>query len=249
MNVYLASPCATCPEPETATSWEASRDELRARGHFVTPVNWIRGLLVHHARNTIVESFLKTPCDVLAMADTDHQWQAPDLVNALDFCAAGAGVVGFAHPYRWPDVVGALGPLTSPRLLPERPIERATHAGATYIACRAVGGGLLCMSRRAIEALSQRARDAGGIVFDLSDPTTSEDVRMCADWRSLGGKVWCSLNAVVGHIGKKIYTASLVDELARLEARERARERVTSERALTRLLPPKDGDNEEVTEA
>lgn len=239
MNVFIASPVYEAPEPETVTSVEATRDALRARGDYVTPWRWVRGGLVQESRNVICAEFLKEPCDILVQADTDHEWNESDVVAAIDFVASGAAdVVGFAYAFRRPELAGPLGNLTSPRLLEERPIERASHSGRTYLVVGAVGAGLLVTSRRAIEALSQRARDVGGgrrAVFDIA-AGTGEDMLFCRDWRALGGKVHCDLRASVGHIGRHIYRGDLELQLATLHVREQARNRVTDEKPRTRLV-------------
>ena len=228
MNVLIATPLYDRPEPEMVSCVEATRDALRARGDYVPPWMWLRGGLVQESRNAICARFLQEPFDVLVQIDHDHTWRSVDVMSAVDFVSeAGPGeVCGFAHPMKQTDFRGPLGVLTSPRLLPDRPIQYVDFKGqAVYAKVGAVGGGILVTSRLAIETVAKNARilpNGLRAVFDIA-AGTGEDVQFCATWRKLGGTVYCDLHAQIGHIGRHVYRGSLGDELRKLEAREAAR--------------------------
>lgn len=232
MKIFIASPVYDSPEPETVSSIEMLRDVLQSRGDIVPPWHWVRGGLVYESRNLICREFLAGRSEVLVQVDTDHQFKPGDLIPAIDFVGSGkADVVGFAHPIKQHDFKGPLGNLVSPRLLPERPIQRVAYGGHTFLAVGSVGGGVFITSRLCIEAM----HDGGAAVF-TGRAGAGEDSLFCAAWRERGGKVYCALEPSIGHIGRHIYRGSLVTELARVEAFDRVR----AEKPLSRLVPPKE---------
>jgi hypothetical protein len=211
MRVFLASPCYDAMEPEFVGSLLATLDLLRERGH---EAEWgfIKGTLVHKARNTLADEVLSDGADVMVQLDVDHQWRSGDLVAAVECVGAGRlDVVGFAYVLRSRQTLDE-DRFASPKLLDEpSPLRAVRHDEVTYVEVAAVGGGILVVSRRCLERMAEDAsrdeRDGVAMLFKMVEGI-GEDVYFCQRWRELGGRVYCHVDAIVAHIGKTAFADS-----------------------------------------
>jgi hypothetical protein len=210
LKVFLGSPCYDEMEPEFVGSLIASMDALRERGHELCDWGYVKGTLPHFARNSLAAEAMSEEADVMVQMDTDHQWSSRHLVEAIECVGAGrADVVGYAHVTRSDDTLGG-DPFVSPKLLPEKTLRAIEYDGVVYVEVRAVGGGVLVVSRRCLERLCESApKDKRGSpkLFMMPDEG-GEDVYFCDQWRQLGGKVYCHRDAIVAHIGKTTFASS-----------------------------------------
>lgn len=211
LRVFLGSPCYDSMEPEFVGSLIASMDALRERGHELCDWGYVRGTLPHFARNALAAEAMGEEADVMVQLDVDHQWKSGDLVKAIECVGSGrADVVGYAHVTRTNETMGG-DPFVSPKLLDgEKTLRAIRHAGVVYVEVQSVGAGILVVSRRCIERLSELApknKLGQPKLFAMPDET-GEDIYFCKKWRELGEKVYCHRDAIVAHIGKTTFASS-----------------------------------------
>jgi hypothetical protein len=218
MRITIGSPIYERPEPAFVTCLIATLDLLRERGHHA---DWrYASSVVHYGRNFLMHDMLRHQPDVLVQLDTDHQWEAGDLVDAIETVVEGhADVIGFAYLDRKRNSIHQTPSWTSPMIYnaPKPGFERE---GKRYIEVDAVGGGLLVTSRACIEKMSEGApRQYLGdapMLFDFQGDV-GEDRYFCDRWRSMGGKVHCDMTSLIGHIGRTVYAMSPSRILPELE--------------------------------
>ena len=210
LKIFLGSPCYDTMEPEFVGSLIASMDMLHDRGHELCDWGFVKGTLPHFSRNTLAAEAMSEEADVMVQLDVDHQWKASNLVEAIESVGAGhADVVGFAHVKRTNETMGG-DPFVSPKMFRDPTLHAIRHAGVVYIEVQSVGAGILVVSRRALEQLSEgaiRSRQGMPMLFKMSDDV-GEDFYFCEQWRKLGGKIYCHRDAIVAHIGKTTFAAS-----------------------------------------
>ncbi len=209
MIVTLGSPIYERPEPAFVTCLIATLDLLRERGH---QADWrYVSNITHVARNYLVADMLKKDPSVLVQIDGDHQWEAEDVVDAIETVAEGqADIIGFSHLDR--------RPMNIREIVWCSPIVRGKAGwgfernGKHYIEVDAVGGGILVTSRACIEKMSANVpeQELGEVpaIFQFPPDGGGEDSLFCDKWRATGGKVHCDVTSLVGHIGKIIYAAN-----------------------------------------
>lgn len=176
--------------------------------------------IVDRARNECVAEFLEDESLThLFFIDADIAFRPQDfydmLVSSLDF------VVG---PYRkkHPTEQWTTTFLPGPQeifSIPSAPSKR-------FMECAEGGTGFMCLSRWAVTRLQEvSALYVGGVessrtcwdVFRCpidAGVRIGEDQYVCRRWRELGGQVWCSLGAKLGHVGHgMIYRGDFVRHL------------------------------------
>jgi hypothetical protein len=221
LRVTIGSPVYDRAEPAFVTCLIATLDLLRERGH---QADWrYVSTIVHYARNYLMHDMMRTEPDVLVQLDTDHQWDAVDVVDAIETVAEGhSDVVGVAYLGRKPTGAHERPRWTSP-MLHQNPKPGFERAGKQYIEVDAVGGGILVCSRASIEKMSvdvhrQYLGDAP-MLFDFQGDV-GEDLYFCKRWREMGGKVHCDMTSLVGHIGRNVFAMNPGRLLAELEFEE-----------------------------
>ena len=227
MKVSIATPCHDRPELEFVHSLIETMMLLRARGH---RCEWfyISYADLARARNEISHRQLVGGADVCIQIDADHQWQAEDLVNAIEAVGSGqADMVGFPITGRRPALPNRL--FISPGLIedetgarPRMPFEGFFFEGTRYAEVYCICGVVVC-SRACLEKLSAGveldAYDcpilwAFGAAKNRAGKPISEDLFFSRRWRQMGGKIHCAIDARVGHVGKVVHTASYVSWLS-----------------------------------
>jgi hypothetical protein len=237
MKVSLASPVGDRLEPEFVISLLATLDLLVTRGFSVDWGYTGAAAVLHYARNLICQEQFAAGVDVGVQLDVDHTWSAEDFAAAVECVAGGkADLVGFPYTTRRAEAVEADGAFISPSFLgpeggpPDLPLKGFEFNGYRYIEVDSVGAGLLVYSRRLLEKmmdltprdgepwLSTKMPMSDVWLFDfdkLDGSRLGEDVYFCRRWRKLGGKVYCSVDAQVGHIGKAVYGSDFTQVVAR----------------------------------
>lgn len=204
MRVTLASPIYERAEPAFVTCLIATLDELHARGH---EADWrYANAIVHQARNYLMDDMMRHKPDVLVQLDADHQFDAADVTDAIEAVGEGlADIIGFAYPRRVNGPHDGM-PWTSPILRsPARP--GFIRADKQYAEVDGVGGGILVCSYVCIERMSvdvpRQVLGGAPMLFDFR-PDVGEDAFFCDRWRAMGGKVYCDVTSLVGHIGSHV---------------------------------------------
>jgi hypothetical protein len=210
LKIFIGSPCYDTMEPEFVGSLIATMDALRERGHELCDWGFVRGTIPHYARNSLAAEAMDEEADVMVQIDTDHQWRSWDLVAAIECVGAGrADVVGYAHVTRSNQTVGG-DPFVSPKMFKEKSLRAIQYEDVVYVEVSAVGAGILVVSRRCLERLSETAtRDRRGqpMLFKMVDEM-GEDIYFCEQWKNAGGKIYCHRDAMVAHIGKTTFASS-----------------------------------------
>lgn len=221
LRIAIGSPVYDRAEPAFITCLLATLDLLRERGH---QADWrYVSTIVHYARNYLMHDMLRSQPDILVQLDTDHQWEAVDVVDAIETVAEGhAEVIGVTYLGRKPTGAYERPQWTSP-MLHQPPRLGFQRAGKRYVEVDAVGGGILVCSRVCIEKMSadaprQYLGDAP-MLFDFQGDV-GEDLYFCNRWRSMGGKVHCDMTSLVGHIGRNVFAMNPGRLLAELEFEE-----------------------------
>lgn len=207
-RVVIATPVYADVAPEFTQSLIESLALLRERRYLATWIYEARSI-VDRSRNLLVAQQLAAKADVLVQIDADTAWPAPDLVAGVEAVLSGmVDVLGYPVPNRRPGV-GAPD-LTSPYLLPDRPVRGFTVSGMRFVEVASVGG-IIIASRAAVLRLSENVvRDGRGIpeIFSferVEGIRLGEDVYFCRRWRDLGGKVHCLIDSTITHFGRVAY--------------------------------------------
>jgi hypothetical protein len=210
LKIFLGSPCYDEMEPEFVGSLIASIDMLRDRGYEVCDWGYVKSTLPHFSRNSLAAEAMNEEADIMVQIDVDHQWRSRDLVAAVECIGAGhADVIGYAHVTRSNQTLGG-DPFVSPVLIDNKGLRAIQYGGVVYVEVLSVGAGILVVSRRCLEQLSEtatRTRQGMSMLFKMSDDT-GEDFYFCEQWRKMGGKVYCHRDAIVAHIGKTTFASS-----------------------------------------
>lgn len=162
---------------------------------------------VHFARDELVKNFLASNADRLVFVDEDVSWEPGGLIriasHTVDLCGGAYRLKQEAedYPVRWLD--GAA--------LPSEPLMEV----------RALPGGFMSVSRAVFEKMlaawpDRKYTNAGTDYhgFFCMPYGGGEDIRFCADWRSLGGKVWLDPNLrLTHHAGANSYPGHVGDWL------------------------------------
>ncbi len=217
MIVTLGSPIYERPEPAMVTCLIATLDLLRERGH---EADWrYVSNITHVARNYLMADMLKRDPSVLVQIDGDHQWEAEDVVDAIETIGEGqADIIGFAHLDRRPKQAHDATWCS--------PIVRGKAGwgfernGKHYIEVHAVGGGILVCSRVCVEKMIASVEPCEVPAIFEFPRVGGEDVFFCDNWRGMGGKVHCDVTSLVGHIGKHVFAMNPAHLLNQIEFEE-----------------------------
>lgn len=171
--------------------------------------------ILPRARNAEAANFIGDPESThFVMIDADTICDANDLIRLIEHDAdiVGAPYRTRNEPLNWASV----------RWLHQ---DIAIN-GLGLIEVEAIGTGLICVSRKAMQQLwdneKQRYRDdtaKGGEArplfwFEVADGHLwGEDIVFCRKWRALGGNVFVDPAIATGHIGANNFTNKLVDWL------------------------------------
>ena len=212
-NVVIAIPAYSgTVEIGTMRSLIADTLSLIQRGDVVSIYDEAHGAEIDSVRAQIVAEFLSRPkATHLIMIDSDLVWEAGGLLKLIDATKnAGCEIIGGVYPYR-------RDPITRPLYLHEDNKElHNDETGYPYV--RAVAGGFVCVTRRALEqmtaeyrALTYNCPKTNRLTVALFDHVwengrrLSEDLSFCARWRKMGGRVYLDPDIRIGHIGPKVF--------------------------------------------
>ncbi len=206
----IAIPCAQVVEPKTLQSMMALAAYSAAHGIQVRHIGVTERSLIDDARNTLTESFLKSPTEWLFWMDSDMTFPPDTLVKLFDVVEAkeaklATGVyyqrLGMNYPCIWTrgetteggQVTGMGDPrskynkyLASFAIIhPEKKEPFEVHSA---------GFGCV-LSHRSVYEMMDRPW------FKFIDKTCSEDFYFFVNARELGFKLWAVPDILLGHIG------------------------------------------------
>lgn len=212
LSVFLAMPAHSNISPLTVASLLNTKTECFERG-IPLHIEINHGThLPHHTRTQQAWSFLKTRCNRLFWIDSDMVWEAKDFTRLLALSTVMDVVAGAYIAKQDPPIFMFGGGL------PE-------ELEANEWGCIPVGGlglGFTCVSRIVVEFLAadaplQKFHTAGTEpiphIFRYGESGDGngqgEDMAFFEDCRKHGFPVWCDPTITLGHVGTKVYRASL----------------------------------------
>lgn len=164
-------------------------------------------------RDCHAAAFLKSDCDRFLFVDSDIGFEVED---ALELMLSGYDVVGGIYRMKSEEIIDYA-------FVPEDKPEVVSVVGGyrrirRYVTGKRIAAGFLHVSRTAFErvrdAYPEIAYSTGGerqwnffpIGIDPHDPNPDKEYRdeayrFCEMWRSLGGKVYGSLDMQLSHVG------------------------------------------------
>lgn len=172
--------------------------------------------LVEPARSKAAHCFLKSDKEKLFWIDSDMAWSADAFLRLLALSTV-MDVVGAAYPYKQEPIQVPLSPIG--------PEVAANEYGC--IPMKGFGLGFSVVSRRVMQAICDMApkRIFPGSPEPIPHPFRcdeidgefrGEDMAFFADVRSLGYEVYLDPTVKLGHVGQKVYEATLVDHLEKV---------------------------------
>lgn len=175
--------------------------------------------LVHHARSKIAALFLQSQCNRLFFIDSDIVWTSDDFMRLLAFsteldCVSGIYCAKQDDPLFFMRGGG---------------VVEENELGCVPV--DGLGLGFTVVHRSIIARLSQKAPKR---VFPcVAEPipylfrcdedgadARGEDIAFFADVKAAGFQPWLDPHITLGHVGTKIYRASVLDHLTKETANE-----------------------------
>jgi hypothetical protein len=213
-HVFLAMPAHQNMHPNTVVSLLKTQREFHERGVPLDVAVIYGNSLVHHARSKIAWDFLQTKATRLFWVDSDMEWEPKDFVRLV----ALTSVMDM--------VAGAYSAKQDPPLVMVKNVNDLHSNRYGCITLDGLGMGFTCMTREVVEAL---AENAPRVSFNGTDELIphifhydgrgagGEDMAFFADAKALGYQLWVDPSITLGHIGPKVYRASLKDYLQRVK--------------------------------
>lgn len=176
----------------------------------------VGGGTICSARCQIAKAFLDGDFDKLVFIDSDMSWAVEDFIRLIALSTkldmvAGAYQGRFDPPYFY---------MKSPDEVPSPTTLEKNQYGCIKMA--GIGMGFTVVSRKVMEKLAEKAptikfRDDDVLpeIFrfdkDENGNFRGEDMNFFDDARKLGFDLWVEPRITLGHVGQKIYNASLLD--------------------------------------
>jgi hypothetical protein len=211
VSVMLAMPTNRDLSPQTVISLLTTQDALNARGVANTISLQAGGSIVEHSRTKCADDFLSSPHNRLFWVDSDIVWTADDFLRLLALSTV-MDVVGGAYPAK----------LDPPLFFLNRGADPITENEYGCLSYPGWGLGFTVVNRNAMEALASKAPKVK--FHDRPHPLAhifrcdvhngdarGEDMAFFADLKAAGFTPWLDPFIRLGHIGPKVYAASLLD--------------------------------------
>jgi hypothetical protein len=206
-TVFVAMPCLTDPTLYTTMSLIDTQEACYLNG-VKAEFGFATGSLVHHARNILVDAFLKRKESLLFWIDADVKWTPADFWKLIIHSLKHEIVLGVYPRRREP--TGYFIQFVDPDKEPdENGLVEIVHTGM----------GFSCMRRSVVEhmaALAPKLKHGEHgqpipAIFRQDDDgigVRGEDYAFWADCREQGYKIMADATICIGHVGRKIYQCS-----------------------------------------
>lgn len=250
-RIFIATPAYDEPCTDYTKSL-ISTMELFGRADLEVHVGIVGGLCyVHVARNHLVDSFLRSPCDEMIFIDSDIGWNPEEL---LQLCCIERNVIGGVAPYRSNDVgFPIVVKKDSEGFYTGSYIEGTDSA---LLECEVVPTAMLRIQRGVFGKLVEanevvKVLDSGKDRYnpskiyrffnfeteekknELGEPYIveyGEDVTFCHKCTRAGVSIWCDPRMTLRHHGRQFFQGCLDTEL------KRGRENAEREASATRKV-------------
>lgn len=214
VHVFIGIPCGPEIPCQTVKSLLATAHRLQ-RANVPYDLTLVSGCsIVESARNLVVKAFLASKSTHLFMIDSDMEWFDDDFMRAL------------AITTRLPIVTGAYVAKRDPPvfMLGRNAKQKIEGDGFGCLPITRTGLGFCCVQRRVIEALAQESpkitafgsQEPFPAIFQcdiVGSEFRGEDTRFFEDAARLGYQCWLNPNIKLGHVGQKVYSATISDYL------------------------------------
>lgn len=215
ISVMLAMPTHRDLPPETVGSLLDTQQACFERGIPLQVYFGKGSSLVHHARSKIAWQFLQTPFTRLFWIDSDMAWSADAFIRLLGLSTV-KDVIAAAYPPRHATGNWFIR-------FEHETIEADEHG---CLPAKDLGLGFACLKRSVVEQLAEVAPKASFPDINDGKPiphlfrmgmsgemAMGEDVAFWADVRQCGYRVNVDPTISLGHIGPKVFTGSLIQQL------------------------------------
>lgn len=171
--------------------------------------------LVTIARSVVLGEFLKTQSKFLFWIDSDIDWKPEDFLRVLGLTMR-RGIVCAAYPLKQEPEQIILNFATDPPVLDEEGCVEITGVGLGFTCIRRDIIDEFAKTKSTVRHPGNNARILDAFRLDYTRTPDGEDlqfrgedVAFFADLRALGHKVWLDSTISLGHVGNKVYRASL----------------------------------------
>jgi hypothetical protein len=199
--------------------------KLSSKGHFISTTTIGNESLITRARNTLAHSFLKTDYDALLFIDSDHGWDADDVVRMVE---SEKDLIGAIYPMKginWDNV--RLAALAGKQNLEEYSGLFAVNLADNSkihlesmdkpIKVKDIGTGMMFITRKVFTDLApvcnyyignsvgnyfgEKIIEYFTTFIDEDRVLLSEDYAFCRMWQNIGGEVWAAPWVKITHSG------------------------------------------------
>lgn len=216
LSVFIAMPVKGDIPPETVIALIDTLDALRLKGIPHRYEMFIGGTLCG-ARSMATAKFLSGDCNRLLFIDNDMVWTPGDVIRLLAMSTA-MDIVMAPYPSRHEPVQFFIKCADSQRL----PLNE--HGCAEI---DGTGLGFAIINRDVLADMTEHAPLIQYMTqpemphvfqFAVSDGQfRGEDIKFCTDAKALGYQCWLDPTIVLSHIGRKAFSAPLLDNVTRAD--------------------------------
>lgn len=218
VKVMIAIPAGRDFDPMTVMSLFCTGAACRERGITMQLEMVMGSSIVSWARDELIESFLASACNVLFLIDSDMVWKPEQFIRLL--------VLSQLYPVVCAPYPAKKDPPTFFIKYDEANPPKPGELGLMEI--HGTGLGFAAVRREVIEALVAKAPR---VVNDVTGREMAEvhrldsvhngdrrsrrgeDIAFFADIREAGYKVMLDPSIILGHVGRKVYSGSLLEAM------------------------------------
>ncbi len=210
--VFFATPAYDGCKPWYVLSLIDATRDLNSKGYRVKHFFSHGCSIVTNAREELIGAFIASGAEWLVMCDSDIGWPADLIARMIAF---GEPMMIAAVPYRSIDTEkieagtysdGILFNTTKAEDCRDREFRdgfvRVDHAGSAFMVCRR--DTILAMTRRYADLEVQIGHIKSWALFAqliVNKTHVGEDISFFRRWLSMGGQVWCCVDAEMTHTG------------------------------------------------
>lgn len=215
LSVFIAMPVKGDIPPETVIALIDTLDALRLKGIPHRYEMFIGGTICG-ARSMATAKFLSTDCNRLLFIDSDIVWTPDDVIRLLAM-STEMEIVLAPYPSRHEPVQFFIKCQDNRIPVNEHGCAEIDGAGLGFAIINRVVLSAMSEQAPVIEYMTQPAMPHV-FQFAVSDGQfRGEDIKFCTDAKAMGHQCWLDPTIVLGHIGKKSFSAPLLDNVSRVD--------------------------------
>lgn len=177
----------------------------------------VRGI-VEWARDTVLDSFLKSGAQKLFWIDSDMVWEPDDFLKMVALSTV-RDVVCASYPSKSDDVEFQIAGTGQPETADEFGLIEIAGLGLGFtIMDRSVCADIAASVTTTFDQMLKRPLPNVFRVDATETGRRGEDIAFFSDVRALGHKVYLDPTISLGHVGEKIWRGKAIDNLKRTKA-------------------------------